>query len=278
MSEQCFVPSLPCVSNLHTHTRYCDGCASAAVMAEAALAAGLRTLGFSGHSTTPFDRSYCMSEGGTLAYLAELRALAARYAGRLEIAVGLECDAYSPFSALPPGLDFRIGSLHYLRRGQRYYAIDESASALAHCLDEAYQGNALAMCADYYQQLLAMVRRLRPQVVGHFDLLRKYNQGRFFDEQAEPYRRLAATALAVLCREGRLVEVNTAAWDRLGSFYPDDWLLAAFAPRLRLILAADAHHPREIQRHFALALSRLRALGYRQLWQYRDGDFRPYAI
>ena len=57
------------MTDLHTHTSFCDGTASPEEMAEAALRLGLDCLGFSGHSYTFFEESYCMSPAGTEEYI-----------------------------------------------------------------------------------------------------------------------------------------------------------------------------------------------------------------
>ncbi|NCB31458.1 MAG: PHP domain-containing protein, partial [Clostridia bacterium] len=86
---------MPIRSNLHTHTIYCDGVSTPREMAEAALANGFVSLGFSGHSYTPYD-DCGMSPAQALAYRQEVLALQREYAGRLEIFLGLENDAVAP--------------------------------------------------------------------------------------------------------------------------------------------------------------------------------------
>lgn len=45
--------------NLHSHTTFCDGKNSAEEMVVSAIDHGFDVFGFSGHSYTPFDESYC---------------------------------------------------------------------------------------------------------------------------------------------------------------------------------------------------------------------------
>ena len=52
-------------SNLHTHTTFCDGVDTPEEMVQAALGLRMDTIGFSGHSFTPIDTSYCMTERAT---------------------------------------------------------------------------------------------------------------------------------------------------------------------------------------------------------------------
>ena len=63
------------LADFHTHTTYCDGKNTPEEMVRAAIAKGMTKIGFSGHSHTAFDESYCMSTEGTEAYRQEIAAL-----------------------------------------------------------------------------------------------------------------------------------------------------------------------------------------------------------
>ena len=56
--------------NLHTHTVFDDGKNTPMEMAQAALEAGLSSLGFSGHSVLPWDNDWAMTEESERAYIA----------------------------------------------------------------------------------------------------------------------------------------------------------------------------------------------------------------
>ena len=73
------------ISNIHTHTYHCDGKNPPEEMVLQAINEGMPALGFSGHSYTFFDESYCMSQAGTLEYIRQVRALQEKYADRIQI-------------------------------------------------------------------------------------------------------------------------------------------------------------------------------------------------
>ena len=75
-------------TNLHTHTTFCDGKASAEEMVLVAIAKGFDELGFSSHSDMVADLP---------AYVAEIRRLQAKYAERIRILCGLEAELAKPF-------------------------------------------------------------------------------------------------------------------------------------------------------------------------------------
>lgn len=96
------------LSSVHVHTKLCDGKNTPEELALSAWKAGLKTLGFSGHSHTPHDIEYCMTNARTQLYRAQVAKLKERYAGKLDILCGLEWDLYSDDD--PAAYDYWIGS------------------------------------------------------------------------------------------------------------------------------------------------------------------------
>ena len=101
---------IPC--NYHTHTCFCDGKHTPEEMVLEAIRLGCKELGFSGHSHTPFDDSFCMSKENTLAYIDTVRNLQKQYAEQIKIYLGIEQDYHSPEST--EGYDYILGSVHYV--------------------------------------------------------------------------------------------------------------------------------------------------------------------
>ncbi len=86
--------------NLHNHTTWSDGAYPPAQIVRAAIAHGLTHVGISDHYTTAkLDLpQFYVGAAEIAAYLADLRAVAAAYADRIAVLVGLEVD-WSPRSA-----------------------------------------------------------------------------------------------------------------------------------------------------------------------------------
>ena len=82
------------LSNLHTHTDFCDGADSAEAMVKRAVSMGYKSLGFSGHSYAPFDVPNCMTEQGTGEYVSEILRLREKYRDKIQIYLGVEEDAF----------------------------------------------------------------------------------------------------------------------------------------------------------------------------------------
>ena len=119
------------LSSVHVHSKLCDGKNTLDELAVTAWKAGLKTLGFTGHSHTPCDIEYCMTKSRTALYRAQVAKLKERYAGKLDILCGLEWDLYSDDDLA--AYDYFIGSVHYVQgpKTGRYYEIDFREADLA---------------------------------------------------------------------------------------------------------------------------------------------------
>ena len=130
-------------ANFHTHSVYSDGADTLTELVEAAIEKGFGALGFSEHSYTYFDESYCMSRENTLRYISEVRALQEKYRGRIALYLGIEQDFYSTESV--DNYEYVIGSVHYLKKGGHFLPVDESAEDLARFRDMYYEGDIYAL-------------------------------------------------------------------------------------------------------------------------------------
>ena len=166
----------PELCSVHVHTTLCDGRDTPEAMAAAALAAGVRHLGFSCHSHTPIpDDEGAVLPADMTAYRETVLRLREQYAGRMEILLGLEWDSQSDMS--PAGFDYWIGSVHYQKGPNgRYYAADWGPEHFAACRDELFAGDPLAVTEGYFAEAARVAAR-KPTILGHFDLITKLNAG-----------------------------------------------------------------------------------------------------
>ena len=227
----------------HNHTTFCDGQSTAEEMTQAAVAAGCSALGFSGHSYTFFDETYCMSRVNTARYRQEISRLKAQYAGQLRILCGVEQDYWS--NAPTDGYDFVIGSSHYVRKNGHYLPVDNSKEELLRGVNAQYGGDVLSFCEDYYRQMADMQRKTNCTFIGHFDLVTKFNEGGALFSEADPrYRAAALAALDALCAQNTVFEINTGAMAKgyRTTPYPARFLLERIRDNGRpVILNADCH-------------------------------------
>ncbi len=229
----------------HLHTRYCDGAASPAEMAAAARAAGLRALGFSGHSRTFFDETWCMSREGTEAYRREIAELKERYAGVMDVYCGVEQDYCSAEGTA--GWDYVIGSVHYLKAGAEYLPVDESPALLRSAAERHFGGDLYAFAEAYFETVSRVPEIPGCSVIGHFDLVAKFNEREpLFDEGDPRYVGAWRQAADRLLGSGLPFELNTGAVARgyRSVPYPAPPILRYLAERgARFLLCSDSHSP-----------------------------------
>lgn len=197
------------LTNYHTHTTYCDGENTPEEIILYAIERGFDAIGFSGHGYTPFDLSYCMKD--TEGYKREINALKEKYSHKIEILCGTEEDAMSPQSR--DGFDYVIGSSHYFCVDGKYYPIDSGYDYFKECLG-IFDYDIPRLAETYFGTFADYVMKHRPHIIGHFDLITK------FDELDTPlflnngeYLKIAEKYIKALSRVS-VFEVNTGAMAR----------------------------------------------------------------
>ncbi|MCI8739181.1 MAG: histidinol-phosphatase HisJ family protein [Oscillibacter sp.] len=252
--------------SVHTHSLLCDGKNTLEEMAAAAFAAGAAAFGASGHSHTelPWDRG-CVLPADLTSYRTEVLRLRKAYAGQMDVLLGIEWDSCS--AGDPEGFDYWIGSVHNLWDADRGhgFCIDYDADRLTEACRTLSGGNFTALAEQYYAAVASMAAR-RPTILGHLDLVTKFNAGnRFFDEDSPRYRAAALEALHAADPWATLLEINTGAVSRgyRKTPYPALFLLREWR-RMggRIILTADAHSADAVVFFYEGAAELARAAGY----------------
>lgn len=227
---------------LHCHTTFCDGKNTPEEMVEAALRMGLRRIGFSGHSPTPYSAAYAIHEEQLQEYYKEISRLKQKYADRIEILLGLELDLYS--DPAPELLDYCIGSVHHIVIGDTNYEVDHTPEGLVRCCHEGFGGDPYAMCEAYYASV-ARLADMKPDIVGHIDLITKFVEREpMFDPNHPRYLAAAFGAIDALLPTGAIFEINTGAMSRgwRTSPYPALALLDYIKSHGgRVVLTGDSH-------------------------------------
>ena len=230
-------------ADYHMHTTFCDGKNTPEEMVISALDKGLSRIGFSGHSHTPFDESYCMSVAGTAAYREEIQRLKEKYRGRIDIFCGVEQDYYSDMPT--DGYDYVIGSVHYLKFGDEYVPVDEGNENLLRAAQQYCGGDILCVCERYFETVADVADKTGCDIIGHFDLITKYNESeQIFDEQSPRYIAAWKAAADRLLPSGALFELNTGAISRgrRKTPYPSESILRYLAAHnARVVKSGDCH-------------------------------------
>ena len=226
--------------NLHTHTYRChhaDGTDEEYVLA--AIEAGYTKLGFADHTPFPYENGYVRSDkmlpNELNGYIDSIRKLQQKYAGQIEILLGLECESVPRFfpylREVRKQLDFMIlGSHGDGSIGDKFFGRIQDPALFDRYLDATVTGMESGMFL----------------YLAHPDVcFLSYPE---FDRAAERVSR-------ALCREAKRlnmpIEYNLKGLDKIlvpGALgYPCDgfWRIAA-EENNTAVIGIDAHSPKAI--------------------------------
>jgi histidinol-phosphatase (PHP family) len=272
-------------------------------MLDAAVRYGYHTFGVSEHAPRLEERflySEEIARGWTLEKIADdferyqraLEPLVGEYADRLVILRGFECEVVpsNRYREIMRGyrerresngkqvFDYCVGSVHYVAEMQ----IDGRPEKLA-AAAEAFDGLE-RLAVRYYETVAEMVSALRPEVVGHFDLIKKNVSPAglsLADIDTEKVRGAAIAALETVRSVGSILDLNTAGWRKgLGEPYPAPWLVKE-ADRMGIgfCFGDDSHRPVEVGAGVDRAAEYLLANGVRTVTVLtREGDAATGAV
>ena len=265
------------LANFHTHTTFCDGKATAEETVRRAIDLGFSSLGFSGHGYTPYDLRYCMKD--TEGYIAEITALKEKYREKIEIYLGVEEDSRAETQR--DRFDYIIGSCHYYESRGSLFPIDSNYDYFSHGL-EAFDKNALLFAEKYYEHFSSYILSRRPDVIGHFDLITKFEEAHesiFFSNPQ--YAPLAEKYLRIALGADSIFEVNTGAIARKlrTTPYPAENLLYIILKEGgRITLSADAHSLEGLDAAFSETAKMLKDIGFEHTYILRGGKWTKTPI
>ncbi len=265
------------LANFHTHTTFCDGSNTPEEIVLSAIQKRFSAIGFSGHGNTPFDLRYCMKD--TDAYVQEIRRLQKKYKNDIQIYLGVEEDAFSLVNR--EEFDYIIGSSHYFCVGNTYYSVDSGYDYLKKYL-EVFEHDIPRLAETYYRTFCDYIHRRKPDIIGHFDLISKYEETEapLFLNNSE-YNKIAEKYVAEAAKSGCLFEVNTGAMARglRTTPYPAANLLHVLKKLdARVILSSDSHSADTLDFGFDEAKQYLRDVGFSHLFTLYNGEFSKVSI
>jgi len=263
-------------SNLHTHSVYSDGKHSLEENVLSALEKNMLSLGFSDHSFTACDTSYCMKLEKYSAYRQEIAALKEKYADKIPLFTGIELDYYSQVDSMD--YDYILASVHYIVKDGICYPIDHSPQQQKDCVQQVFGGDWIAMARCYFDMLCEHVAKTQPTVVGHFDVITKFS---LMPEEDPCYRSIAREALERVVAICPYVEVNTGAisrgWRQFP--YPNRYFLEHLRQiGGRVVLSSDCHHKDNLTYWFDEAVQVLKEAGFDHICCFNGAGFDPMKI
>jgi histidinol-phosphatase (PHP family) len=255
---------------------YCDHArGSLRDVLEAAVAQGFHTYGVTEHAPRLGD-PYLYREEQALGwdvpkleamfeqYAAEIDLLAAEFEGRLCVLKGFEAEVVPPERYVDVmvgyrkryGFDYMVGSVHFVDG----VLIDGPQDLFEQAVRRHNGLEGLAVA--YYRLLGQMADSLKPEVVGHFDLIRKNAPSE--EAVATPLvREAAALAMEAVRKADAVLDLNTAGYRKgLGRPYPAPWVIElARRAGVGFCFGDDSHGPHDVGRDLEPARDYLLANG-----------------
>lgn len=271
-------------ANFHMHSLYCDGKNTISEMAQAAYEKSFTLIGFSGH----MDPGVHMKD--LAGYVRDVAEVQSRYAGVMQVFLGLELDNACNKKNLP-AVEYTIGSTHFIPvPGSPVWnrpadlescqetnpefdliGVDNTVEILRDGCRKYYQGDFYRMAADYFRFESMVTERLQPTFIGHFDLITRFNDlpeeegGHYLDEEDPRYLKPAYEALEKLAAYGIPFEVNLGAMNRGRKKHPypaPALMKKLYTLHAELVLSSDAHDCDHIDGGFSEGAAYIRSFGF----------------
>ena len=259
--------------NLHTHSTFCDGKDTIEEMVNTAIEKKFDILGFSGHGHLGIDSS---SMQDTQGYIDEVLKMKQKYKDSISIYLGIEQDMLERIQDKAV-FDYVIGSKHFLGT----VPIDYSKEVFEQLL-QSYQNDIYAMCKDYYEDLSNMANWNEVDIIGHIDLISKYNKDQsyfYFDDPK--YFNSACDCIDRLLEKNKIFEVNTGAIARgyRKSPYPYKNLLTyLYEKKARILLNSDCHNRHDLDCAFTESLELIKKCGFKEMQIMTKEGFKDLEI
>ena len=267
-------------SNAHTHTTFCDGKNTVEEMVQAAIDRGFVSLGFSVHGWTPYELVPITLEKEAL-YREEVKRIREKYAGQIEIILGVERDALYEDRDYE-GYEYIIDSTHWFVKDGVYCCADYTEKHMLGYVNDVFGGDFYAYTGAYFRQAAKMCSESNATFIGHIDLVSKFNEGfKHFDETDPRYLNAAREAILCAIERGKPLEMNTGAIARgyRSIPYPRPELLKFIREHGgEIIINSDSHSAPTLDTGFDLSAELARAAGFKHILQLRSSGLAEVGL
>ncbi len=268
------------MQNLHTHTIYCDGKDTPEEIIETALLKGFSSIGFSAHSYMWASKYFQKTGDKTEEYKKEVIRLKEKYKGVIDIFLGLEVEMYSKVDL--DGYDYLIGSVHYLDFKDECVSFDLGIDSIKYIIDKHFSGDGMAFAKEYYKALSRLPEYGKFDIIGHFDLITKYQDTEtLFDTESKEYKNAYIEAIESLAGKIPYFEVNTGAISRgyRKSPYPSMDIIKELKTKgFGALITSDCHDRRFLDTGFDMAKDMLKEAGYNSQFVLTNDGFAEIAL
>ncbi|GAA5820145.1 hypothetical protein JCM11251_005502 [Rhodosporidiobolus azoricus] len=272
----------------HSHSGEfcCHAKGTLAEVVDEAIRQGFTTFGLSEH-VPRYQASHFYPEESHLtvqdlastfdAYLVEAHRLKKLHADKLTILVGLETE-YIDRAGLyeleqliarnSDKIEYLVGSVHHCDELPIDFDKEKFDHVLAMQAGSSEHERLSRLFTTYFDNQLELLTRLRPQIVGHFDLCRLYYPSIDFQSFPDVWARIERN-IDFAVSYGAIFEVNASAFRKgWSTAYPGTEVFdTILAKNGRLTLSDDSHGPQAVGLHYDRAYIYLQERRVKELWR-----------
>lgn len=262
-------------TNFHTHSSYCDGVGDLELYVQNAIEKQMFAIGFSSHAPVPFPSGGHMESSRLDNYIKEIEQLKRRYSNKINIYSGLEVDyipnIIGPNSFRKKNLDIIIGSVHYVNQydNGENYLFDITIEEFNKGFELIFNNDIKKLVKDYYGNVISMVENDPPDIIGHLDLIKKFNNNnKYFNENDDWYQEIVKEVIMVISKGECIVEINTRGFYKgiTKEYYPGKWIVEqCLEQNIPITISSDAHNAIDTDNSFENAASFLLDIGYKNI-------------
>ena len=202
-------------------------------------------------------------------YIQECRRLAEKYKNEIEILPAMEIETYSGYEDFVPQLlaefqpEYIVGSVHFVDD----MGIDYSKEQYMETADKI--GGIDKMYCHYFDIQFEMIERLKPSVVGHFDLVRIFDEEYKKRLQKPEIHSRVVRNLESIKKHDLIMDFNLRALKKGASepYITKNILHIAHEMGIAVVPGDDSHGVDQVANHMEIAFEILTACGFSTEWK-----------
>lgn len=195
--------------------------------------------------------------------------------------MGLEADyipselRFNNFRSL--GVDYIIDSNHFIGKGKdgKYKRVEDIDTG------DITSENRKSVVENYFKAVCKMAELEKPDIIGHFDTIKKINlHDNYFREDESWYRAAIMQKLKYISITSTIMEVNTSyIAESIDFLFPSPWILKeCFKLGIPVTLSSDTHSPENVIFGFVKAEEILLDIGYKEIYALNQNGWNPYKL
>lgn len=202
-------------------------------------------------------------------YMETVKGFQKEYSSDLEILVGFETEAYSGYVEHNQQLisefqsDYIVGSVHHVND------LDFDSNAEEYEKAKLKAGGLIELYIQYFDLQHELIEKLKPAVIGHFDLIRLFDPDYKKTLQHPDIVERIDRNLTLIAELGLIIEFNLKAWQKGADepYLSESILLKAFEMGISIVPGDDSHGVDTVGMNLTKGIEILKNLGVDTDWK-----------